>query len=181
MPSDGFRSILTDVQGYAAGLLRKLLCARHDQLHWLISHVYPDVTPEKVMHQLKHIMRTVDDGRHYLWPGCELNTERITAVDIMLRLCGGSLPIFDTARSPCALVFFLTMADRMQPFRVYTPMEGKEAECRAIAENQREPKGHAVVFYVQDKRQIPLLHVSHPHIFAVSGGAGGFTFQDAKL
>jgi len=181
MPSDGFRPVLTDVQGYAAGLLRKLLCVRHDQLHWLINRVYPNVTSEKVMRQLKHIMRTVDDGRHYLWPGCELNPERIAAVDIMLRLCGSTLPIFDTARHPCTLVFFISKDGRMQPFRVYTPDEGKEAECRAIAENQREPKGHAAVFYIQDKKQIPLLEVSHPHIFAIGDGAGGFSFQDAKL
>jgi len=181
MPSDGFRPVLTDVQGYAAGLLRKLLCMRHDQLHWLINRVYPDVKPEKVMRQLGYLGRAMNDGKHYLWPGCELSPERIAAVDIMLRLCGGSLPVFDTARHPCALVFFLMQADRMQPFRVYTPLAGKEAECRAIAENQREPKGHAAVFYIQDKRQIPLLEVSHPHIFALSDGAGGFTFQDAKL
>lgn len=173
--------VLTDVQGYAAELLRKLLCVRHDQIHWMINRMYPDVTPQKVMRQLKHITRVVDDGRYYLWPGCDINTNRVTAVDIMLRLSGGSLPIFDTARAPCALVFFLAQADSMQAFRVYMPTAEKEAECQAIAENQREPKGHAVVFYINSKKQIPLLHVSHPHIFAVSDGAGGFAFQDAKL
>lgn len=173
--------VLTDVQGHAAGVLRKLLCARHDQVHWLINRAYPDVTPEKVMRQLGYLGKAINDGQHYILPGCEVSPERIAAADIMLRLCGGGLPVFDTARSPCALVFFLMEPDKMQAFRVYTPAEGMEAECRAIAEAQREPEGHAAVFYIREKGQIPLLRVSHPHIFAVSDGEGKVIFRDAKL
>ena len=173
--------VLTDVQGYAADLLRKLRCVRHDQIHWFISRAYPNVKPEKIMRQLMHTIRVMSDGAHYLWSGCEVNPDMIAAVDIMLHLCGPSLPIFDTARPPCALVFFLMKLDQMLAFRIYTPIEGRETECRAIAESQREPDGHAAVFYMQSKSQIPLLEVSRPHIFAVSDDAGGITFQDAKL
>jgi len=102
-------------------------------------------------------------------------------VDIMLRLCGGALPVFDTARHPCALVFVLMKYESTQAFRIYTPTVGDEAKCRSIAENQREPKGHAAVFYIHNKKQIPRLEVSRPHIFALRDGAGGFTFQDAKM
>lgn len=173
--------VLTDVQAHAAELLRKLLCARHDQMHWLIGRAYPRVRPEKVMRQLGYLGKAVNDGTHYLWPGCELKPRRIAAMDVMLRICGGSLPIFDTARSPCALIFFLIREDRMQAFRVYIPEPGREAECRAVAESKREPEGHAAIFYIRDKKQIPLLTVSRPHIFAIDDGAGGIVFQDAKL
>jgi len=173
--------VLTDVQSYAAGLLRKLRCMRHDQIHLLISRTYPDVKPEKVMRQLTHTIRVMSDGNHYLWSGCEVNPDMVAAMDIMLRLCGPGLPIFDTARHPCALVFFLMKLDQMLAFRIYTPLEGRETECRAIAESQREPDGHAAVFYIQSRSQIPLLEVSRPHIFAVNDGAGGIVFQDAKL
>ena len=54
MPADGFRPILTDVQGYAADLLRKLRCVRHNQIHWLIGRVYPDVTPETGATGVRH-------------------------------------------------------------------------------------------------------------------------------
>jgi hypothetical protein len=172
---------LSDVQDYAARILRKLVCARHDQLHWLIGREYPNVSPEKVMRQLRYLNKSTNDGRHYFCPGGQINHGMIAAVDIMLRICGGSLPIFDTGRQPCALIFFLMQADRMQPFIVYTPDEGAEAGCRAIAESRREPEGHAAVFYIQSKRQIPLLTVSRPHIFAISDGNGGFDFMDAKL
>ena len=173
--------VLTDIQGYASDLLKKLLYARHDQLHWLIGRMYPDVTPQKVMRQLGYLSKVINDGKHYIWPGCEVNEARVAAIEIMLRLCGGAPPIFETARPPCALTFFLMKQDCMQAFRIYTPVEGQETQCRAIAEQQRDPKGHAVVFYIDSRSQIPLLGVSHPHIFAVSDGAGGFTFQEAKL
>lgn len=173
--------MMTDVQGHAAGILRKLTCARHDQLHWLINRSYHDVKPEKVMRQLRCLGKAVNDSQYYLWPGCELNPDRIVAVDIMLHICGGALPVFDKARHPCALVFFLSRTDCIQPFLVYMPEEGKETECRTIAEAQREPKGHAAVFYIRNKCQIPLLNVSHPHIFAISDGRGGFEFLNAKL
>jgi hypothetical protein len=172
---------LSDVQDYAAKILRKLVCARHDQLHWLIGREYPKVSPEKVMRQLGYLGKAMNDGQHYFWPGGKVNHGMIAAVDIMLRICGGSLPIFDTGPHPCALIFFLMQADRMQPFIVYTPDEGAEAECMAVAESRRDPKGHAAVFYIQSKRQIPLLTVSRPHVFAISDGCGGFDFLDAKL
>ena len=173
--------VLTDVQGYAAEILRKLQCARHDQIHWLISRMYPDVAPEKVMRQLVHISRFIDDGKHYLWSGCEVNPGRVAAIEVMLRLSSPGVPLFDSARHPCSLIFHLMKQEQTQAFRVYTPTEGEETRCQAIAENQREPHGHAAVFYVRRINQIPLLKVSRPHIFAVSDGGGGFSFQGAKL
>lgn len=59
--------------------------------------------------------------------------------------------------------------------------EGEEVECRTISEAQREPEGHAAVFYIHEKGQVPLLKVSRPHIFAINDGRGGIDFVDAKL
>ncbi|GHU79665.1 hypothetical protein FACS1894191_3000 [Clostridia bacterium] len=172
--------VLTNAQSFAAELLRKLICARHDQLHWLINRKFPEVTPEKTIRQLRYLSRVMDDGAHYLWAGCELRPERIAAIDVMLRICGGALPVFDTARLPCALVFFLTKAGRTQAFRVYTPEPGEEEECRAIAESQRQPEGHASVFLVQSPAQIPLLNISHPHVFVSGSHERGYVFQKAQ-
>lgn len=173
--------VLTQAQSHAVGLLRKLTYARHDQLHWLISRTYPNVTPEKIMRQLGYMGKAVNDGQHYFWPGCEIKPELIAAVDIMLCICGGSLPIFDVGRHPCALIFFLLQANRTQPFLLYTPKEGAETQCKTIAETQREPQDHAVVFYIQNQAQIPLLKISRPYIFAVDNGKGGYDFVNANM
>ena len=173
--------ILTDVQNCASKILHKLHCVRHDQIHWMINREYPNVDPEKVMRQVCHITRVRNDGQHYIWPGCVLSPERIAAVDIMRQLSGNIVPIYDTARAPCNLVFFIVQRDRMQSFRIYTPKEGSEEECQVIIENQREPKGYAAVIYISNEKQIPLLKISRPHVFVISDDSGGYTFRDARL
>ena len=175
--------VLTNVQKYAVELLKKLRCVRHDQLHWMISQHYPLVNPDKVMRQVNYVTMAIDDGKHYCWTGCEVNPDRIAALDIMLKLCEDKIPIFDFAPYPCALIFFLekTGTEHIQPFRVYAPREGDEAMCCAQAELQQHPKGHAAVFYIQNENQMPLLEVSRPHIFAISDGNGGYRFPKAAL
>ncbi len=101
----------------------------------------------------------------------------------MLEICKGSLPIIGEApRYPGALLFFLpTQNGAVLPYRVYTPKSGDEAECHIKAESEQQPKGHAAVFVISDKSQIPLLRVSRPHIFALELGDGAFEFLEARI
>lgn len=176
--------LLTDVQSYAAGLMRSLLCLHRGQMHWMIQRKYPAVTPEKVMRQLGHVLRIYDDGEYYLWPGTQPNPERTAAVEAMLTLSKGSLPVIgEVPRPPCALLFFVPVPRSavVLAYRVYVPKEGEETECRAIAESKRKPQGHAVVFLIRSRSQVPLLRVSHPHIFALQGGDGTYEFIEANI
>ena len=171
--------VLTDVQRYAADILRSLLCMRREQMHWMIGRKYPQVKPEKIMRQLGHILRIYDDGIYYRWPWTEQNPERAAAIDVMLMICKGSLPIIGGAyRSPCSLLFFVPMphSGTVLPYRVYIPKDGEETECRVAAEREGNPRGHAAVFVISDKSQIPLFRVSHPHIFALGKPDGGYEF-----
>lgn len=169
--------LLSDVQAYGADLMRKLRCARHDQMHRLLAWKYPKLQPERVMRQLTHLSRAMNDGTHYLWPGCKLEPNRIAATDIMLLMAEGeALPVFDAGLPPCILLFLLLSGEELRAVRVYAPEPGSEREYRAIAECTQRPQGHAVVFYIQDQSQIPLLKVSHPHLFVVSDGQGGYRF-----
>jgi hypothetical protein len=140
------------------------------------------VTPEKIMRQLAHVLRVYDDGEFYRWPGCEPDPER-AAAGAMLAICKGSLPIIGEApRSHRALLFFVpALNGAVLSYRVYTPKIGDEADCRVKAESERQPKGHAVIFVISDKSQIPLLRVSHPHIFALERENGTFEFMEARV
>ncbi len=173
---------LTDVQSYAADILRSLRCIRRGHIHWIIGRKFPFVTPEKIMRQLTHVLRVYDDGMYYRWPGTEPIPERAAAVGVMLEVCKGSLPIIgELPRYPCALLFFIPASNgAVIPYRVYTPKSGDEAECRSKADSEPLPKDHAVVFIISDKSQIPLLRVTRPHIFALERADGAFEFMDAR-
>lgn len=174
--------LLTDVQNYAAQVMRTLLCVRRDQIHWMIGRKYPSISPEKVMRQLVHILPLYDDGAYYRWSGTDPNPDRVAAVDVMLMICRGTLPIIGGVfRLPCALLFFVPAQNTgtVLPYRVYVPKEGAESTCRTVAEIQQNPKGHAAVFVISDKSQIPLLRVSHLHIFALRGQHGGYELLKA--
>lgn len=175
--------VLTDVQSYAAGLLRSLHCICREDLHRMIGGKFPAVTPEKIMRQLTHVLRVYDDGVYYRWQGTEPNPERAAAVGVMLEVCKGVLPIIgEVPRYPCALLFFVPTANgAVLPYRVYTPKSGDEATCRTKAENEPSPKGHAVVFVIADKSCIPLLRISRPHIFALKRHNEVFEFLEARV
>lgn len=160
---------LTEIQSYAAGLMRSLLCMRHEQIHWMIRRKYSFVTPERIMRQLCHVLRIYNDGEYYLWPGIKPNPERADAVDVMLMLCKGCLPILgDAPRYPCALLFFIPVpkSHEVLPCRIYIPRRSDEEKCQVIAESEQQPKDHTVIFLISDKNQASLLQVSHRHIFA---------------
>jgi hypothetical protein len=176
--------VLTEIQRYAADILRLLRCARRGQIHRLIELKYPSAAPEKIMRQISHVLRVHDDGADYLWPGADPDPGWAAAVGVMLAICKGSLPVIGEApRYPRALLFFVPaqQSGAVLPYRVYTPREGDEAEYRAAAESERQPAGHACVFVISGKSRIPLLRVSHPHIFALARGDGTYEFLDAQV
>ena len=169
---------LTDVQEYAAAILRKLRCMRHDQMHRMIHRRYTQVDPRKTMHRLCNILQIRNDGGHYCWPWCEVNADRIAAIDVMLEICGNNEPVFDIDVLPCAILFFVfgEKKDNIRAFRVYIPQKGKSGECFAAAESTRLPEGHIAVFIIRDKKQMQRLKTSRPHIFAIADSNGKYQF-----
>lgn len=161
-----------------------LRCMRHEQIHWMIKRRFPQVRPEKIMRQLRHVLSIYDNGEYYLWPGTEPCPDRAAAVDVMLMLCKNNLPMIGAApHLPSALLFFVPTADpdTMLAYRVYTPRAGKEYDCRMMAEGKLRPRGHAVVFVIGERSQVSLLRVSHPHIFALATGGGKYEFIEARV
>lgn len=169
--------LLTKAQQYASDTLRKLHCLRHDQLYWLMQKMYPGVRTETQMRQLAYLGRAKNDGMYYYWPGCDLDEDRIIALDIMIRMTGDNQPAYDLPASPCKLLFFVLQGKTAQAVRLYLPPVGEEAVYMAAAETEQLPPGYLAAFYIRDPKQAPLLKLSRPHMYVSGDIAVGYTFQ----
>jgi len=174
--------VYTKAQTYAISLLRKLRSVRRDQLHWLIECEYPDARPPAVteMRRLTHLGKAVNDGTYYYWPGCKLDADLIIALDIMWKVTGDGIPVFEIKKAPCKLLFHVIMGDNTFAFRVYFPKPGEERACRAEVEATEFPDGHAVIFYIEGRSQIPLLDIERSHIFVCPGMNGRYEYISGR-
>jgi len=169
--------ILTKSQHCAVDILHKLHCVRHSQMHVMLQREFPGVNAEVQMRRLSHLGKVKSDGGCYCWPGCAPNEERLSALDIMLKMSGENPLIYDIPAPPCKLLFFVTKGPVLQAVRLYFPKPGQETAYLAAVETEQLPPGYIAVFYIREQRQKTLLKISRPHIFVSGNGEDGYLFQ----
>lgn len=171
--------LLTRVQAYILDLLCKLKCMKTSQLNWFLSRCYSltEEQTEQLLRQLRYMGKIQFSGEYISLCGRKRDCELIAAVDIMLEFCDKSPPSFAVGIPPCKLVFFTPAQDeKVNVFKLFYVNLGQELLLSIEAQRQNQPPDHTVLFFVQNKTQIPLLETAQNAYYILKNSDGRYEF-----
>lgn len=176
--------LLTDLQVYVLELLEKLRWIKMSQLKKLIRMKFhiSDTHLQNSLRQLCYLNRIQIQEEYVLLPQRTKDEQMVAAVDIMLHFANDTQLSFVKGVGSCKLVFF-TASDENQKvsvFKVVFVPKGKEALICAELDAVQQPMGCTILFVLEDKSQILLLHTSSGAYFVLKNGDNGYSFYAAK-
>lgn len=160
--------MLSDRQKYLLDAMEKLRCIRTDQLSQLSQRRFGTLPQQfgRDIRQLCYLNKLMISGDAVLLPGRTRHDDLIAAVDMMLQLSGDSVLDFAIGVPPCSLFFFLEAAGgRVNVFKVIPVARGRERPV--LSQLDRICGSYTILFHIENRAQIDLLHTKPPYHFVV--------------
>lgn len=164
--------MLNVYQAYTLETMRQLRYIRLNQLATLMRLRFnsaPDHV-ERNIRQLRYMNRLEYRDGYLCLPGRQRDNDMLAAVDVMLQLCGTTVPEFTVGVSPCKLVFSLKDTRGYMDFKVIPVKDGNERPILAKTLAQPSEFVCTLLFLLQHKAQIPLLEVDRPAYYVLPNG-----------
>lgn len=170
--------MLNVYQAYTLELLRQLRYLRCDQLAALMRLRFgsSEAHVERNLRQLRYMGRLEREGDCVRLPGRPRDEQLLWAVDVMLQLCGGTLPDLAAGEPPCKLVFSLQDERGYLDFKAVPVKPGEERPALARLLAQSPGFSCTFLFLLQSEAQIPLLETDRPAYYVLPNGKGGYSF-----
>ncbi len=158
--------VLNKAQKYVIEALEKLSSLREDQVRFLLRLNFADLKLEQTVKCpiLYGLIRRCDNI--FYFPGKNIDSKIIDAVDIMIDVSGESLMQYQRGTEPFLLTFFKEKDGKLWRYDICSVAFGTEIVINAALENINT-KYRKIIFLLEREEQIPALHVNCEHFFAI--------------
>lgn len=173
--------LLTVYQIYILDCLKEISYIRQRQLCWLMRLKFGS-SEEQVnrdLRQLRYLGRIVtygDNGGFVALPERKRDLVLLQAVDIMIEICGNTLPELMCGEPPCKLSFYIRDERGYLDFKVVpVPMD---EELYILTKLSKRYAGFkcTYLFLPESEAQIPRLVPENPAYYVFQNHDGGYRF-----
>lgn len=172
---------LTVYQRFILDFLHEIPYIRERNMLWLmrLKCASTEKQLENHLRQLAYlgkIIRHVDSGGFAALPGQNRNDSLIMTADVMIQVCGNSLPEMIRGNSPCLLSFYLRDERGYMDFKIVPVPLGAEERVMEQLRVQYHGFKCTWLFLPESHEQIEKLHMENPACFVFKNKVGGYDF-----
>lgn len=173
--------LLTVYQKHILEILAEIPYIRHNQLLWLMRLKFGteerQLTRElRQLCYLGRITMQVDRGGIIMQPRCRRDDRLLAAMDIMMEVCGNSLPEIIKGEPPCKLSFYIKDERGYLDFKIIPVPLGEEQRICTMLLSQYSSFVCTYLFLPESEGQIERLSTEKSAYFVFPDGKGGWRF-----